>query len=59
LCCHLGKLSIPLKLQGATSAPKARSEKGFNQQAPTPNTEVIDNDMDGAGRKDEGVLNVW
>jgi hypothetical protein len=39
------------ELQGATSAPKARSEKGFTQQAPAPNTEIIDNEMDG-GRKE-------
>ncbi len=37
--------------QGATSAPKANGENGFTQQAPAPNTEPIDNEMDG-GRKE-------
>ena len=38
-------------LQGATSAPKARGEKSFSRQAPAPNTELIDKDIDG-GRKE-------
>jgi hypothetical protein len=46
-----GKRLVSRRFQGATSAPKAKSEKGFTQQAPAPNTELIDNDMDG-GRKE-------
>jgi len=54
LCVSMteGKLiaSKGRNLQGATSAPKARVEKGFTRQAPAPNTEIIDKDIDG-GRK--------
>lgn len=46
----LHKTGLCLDIQGATSAPKASGEKGFTQQAPPPNTELIDNDLDG-GRK--------
>jgi hypothetical protein len=46
------KDAVPTTLQGATSAPKARGKRGCTRQAPTPNTELIDNEMDG-GRNEK------
>jgi len=50
-CCWLmpdGKLyaefgRLRVGVQGATSAPKARDQKGYTWQDPTHNTELIDN----------------
>ena len=47
------------KVQGATSAPKARIEEGLTGQAPVPNTELIDKEIDGGRNSREGVPNVW
>ncbi|HEY9797187.1 MAG TPA: transposase [Leptolyngbyaceae cyanobacterium] len=37
------KLAKSISVQGATSAPKARDQKGYTWQDPTHNTELIDN----------------